>query len=52
MAYGVLVISQVRDFASIVPGDRSSYIFRPEDEEEYHRDYRNSRYSKTHKKAG
>lgn len=43
---------QVLDFATIVPGNRSTYIFDADHEEEYRRNYRNARYSLTWRKGG
>lgn len=39
-----------KDFATIIPGDRSTYIFKTE--EDYYRDYQRSYFAITTKKAG
>src|SRR3990167_10978563 len=43
-----------RDFSPLIPGDLTTYIYGPsrEDEEKYHKQYRESYFAITHKKAG
>ena len=46
------IYEKTRHFATVVPGDHSTYIFRHDQEELYHTDYKESWFAKTKKKAG